>query len=128
MSTSERVGLVRQTNAHQRAARTLWAVDQGRRCLVASSGTTQIGDQLQGPGNQCVVELNTNPLSRFGEVQVACIAAIAGVAQQQTLYAQLHTLGFPRALLGVRRRAALPFDRADGVAIALYDVQLCGQS
>ena len=105
------IDLVGQTDAHQRTARTLWAVFQRRRDGATLCHVPQPLDCALRGGDQIVVERDAHPFAAGNEVQHSFVALVAVLAQDQALHAQLYPFRVVGALLHVRPFATFVVDR-----------------
>ena len=108
---AEQRGLVGQADAHQRAARTLRAVVQGRRHHARFAHPSHAPEQLAGPIHQRFIERHGHAAPRADEVQDTAIAGVAVFAQDQSLRAELHPLRLPCPAFHVGYAPSLVVDR-----------------
>jgi hypothetical protein len=118
-------GLVGQTDADERAADALRAIDERRRDASGCSDTPCLSDGHECRGDEVIGDRHTDTLPGLVVVDDRFVTAVAVVAQDQRLYADLDRVCLPRferpvaiprgAVLVVHRRHSRPvaFDEVD---------------
>ena len=85
---------------------------------------TEFSQQGQRPVDERVVEAHEDALSGLRKYEKPFFTNVSGVPEQQSLYAQLHPLGFPGPLRIVGGGAALALDRSYNAGITFKQVNL----
>ena len=107
---SHHVLLIRQADPHHDARRAFRRVDQGRRWNWGSGNRSHLVDDGSDSVEECVVEVNSNPPTRSGEVDLTVIARVPVFTQQQAGHRQLDPLRLPDRRRSIFRRAALELE------------------
>ena len=116
--------LIRQTDRHERAARTFGAVDERRRDLSALGGRTRTSQCIQRCGDELIVYDHADALFRRVVVDDCFVAPVAIVPKNERLRADLRAIGRPRfrTVCPVARRPSFVVDWRDLPAGALDKV------
>src|SRR5579875_3508342 len=102
LDSAQEIHLIGQANAHERTAGALRAVYQRRRRYRLSRRLTESPQGLQRLGDQHVVELYGKALLGRSIVNIAVVASVAVLPEDERLHTELHEVRFPGSLAARR--------------------------